>query len=428
MKHSSSQGRGGKPNRSKSGSRKPNSHRSGPSRSTSRKQAATSAFESDKHFDPSRPLRNTSDRLILEQASEILPGKALLILVNGSALARRITMAREEVQWKIFTFEHFYLQALTESLSEAADEGCEAEIDLYCNPDLPEDEYDSIVMPTDSRGTAEVTRDLLQNAERMLKPAGRLLVSTNNPRDHWLNEQLKDLFGRVTVIREKTGICYVARKKTKPVKQKNFDAEFAFRDGETLVRCLSRPGVFSHRRVDAGARALIKSMDLLPDKGALSQNKLRTIVDLGCGCGSVAAAAAIRCPQASVLAVDSHARAVHATQQTAELNNVENVSVMLTSNGVLPNPASYDLFLCNPPYYSDFRISEIFLQSADEAVRAGGRIHLVTKLRDVHRDRMQELFGNAEVHSIGDYDVIVSTQPNSGRGKSKFDGSWSRQK
>lgn len=366
----------------------------------------------EKQYDPDRPPRNVSDRLLLEQAGEVLPGKALLILVNGSALARRITTAREEVQWKIFTFEHFYLQALTEALSEAADEGSEAEIDLYCNPDLPEDEYDSIVMPTDSRGTAELTRDLLQSAERMLKPSGRLLVSTNNARDHWLYDQLKDLFGRITVIRSKNGICYVARKSGKPVKQKNFDAEFAFRDGETLVRCVSRPGVFSHRRVDAGARALIKSMDLLPDKGKLSVGKLRTIVDLGCGCGSVAAAAAIRCPQAEVLAVDSHARAVHATQLTADANQLTNVSVMLTSNGVLPNPASYDLFLCNPPYYSDFRISEVFLQSADEAVRAGGRIHLVTKLRDVHLERMLELFGNAESHQIGEYHVIVSTLPN----------------
>lgn len=358
-----------------------------------------------------RPLRNVSDRLLLQQADDILPGKALLILVNGTALAPRITRAREEVEWKIFTFEHFYLQALTESLSESADAGSEAEIDLYCNPDLPEDEYDTIVMPTDSRGTAELTRDLLYRAERLLKSSGRLIVSTNNGRDHWLAQMLKDLFGRITVVREKDGICYVARKSAKPVKAKSFDAEFAFRDGETLVRCASRPGVFSHRRVDPGARALIKSLDLLPTKGKLAIPKLRSIVDLGCGCGSVAAAAAIRCPQADVLAVDSHARAVHSTQLTAELNGLDNVSVMLTSNGVLPNPASYDLFLCNPPYYSDFRISEVFLQSADEAVRAGGRIHLVTKLRDAHENRMIELFGNAEVHKIGDYEVIVSVQP-----------------
>ena len=402
MNQSSSKGRRGDSGRGKSGARK----------SSSRRSFAKHPAEKEKLYDPDRPLRNVSNRLLLEQADEILPGKALLVLVNGTALARRITEAREEVQWKIHTFEHFYLQSLTESLSEAADEGSEAQIDLYCNPDLPESEYDSILMPTDSRGTAELTRDLLQSAERMLKPSGRLLVTTNNARDHWLYEILKDMFGRITVIREKDGICYVARKNSKPVKQKSFHADFAFRDAETLVKCVSRPGVFSHRRVDPGARALIKSMDLLPEKGKLSVKKLRSIVDLGCGCGSVAAAAAIRCPQAQVLAVDSHARAVHSTQLTAEVNDLPNISVMLTSNGVLPDPASYDLFLCNPPYYSDFRISEVFLQSADEAVRAGGRIHLVTKLRDVHVNRMTELFGNAEVHQIGDYSVIVSIQPN----------------
>lgn len=375
------------------------------------KQSPKHAQAQDEKSRLDRPLRNVSDRLILAQSGDVLPGKALLILVNGTALAARLTAARKDVQWNVFTFEHFYLQALMESLSEAEENGSEADIELFCHPDLPEDQYDTIVMPTDSRGTAELTRELLQSAERLLKPSGRLLVSTNNGRDHWLHKTLKEYFGRITVTKEKNGICYTARKGSKSVKQKSFDAEFAFRDGETLVRCVSRPGVFSHRRVDAGARALIRSLDLLPAEGKLSIPRLRSIVDLGCGCGSVAAAAALRCQQARVLAVDSHARAVESTQRTAALNELSNVDVMLSSNGVLPNPASYDLFLCNPPYYSDFRISEVFLQSADEAVRTGGRIHLVTKLVDAHLNRMIELFGNADAHQIGDYHVIVSNQP-----------------
>ena len=83
---------------------------------------------------------------------------------------------------------------------------------------------------------------------------------------------------------------------------------------------------------------------------------------------------------------------------------------MLTSNGVLPEEGRYNLFLCNPPYYSDFRISEIFLQSAHAALKPGGRLHLVTKLNEWHHLRAIELFANSVTHQIGGYYVITAVR------------------
>ncbi|MEQ9407005.1 MAG: methyltransferase [Fuerstiella sp.] len=350
-----------------------------------------------------------ADRLILSQSDQILGGDALMVLVTGTALAKHLTQARPDVHWKIFTCEHFYLTAVVNALSEGNEDAADgADVELYCTPDLPAGSFDTVVFPTDSRGSSELTRDLLQSVSEQLKDTGRLIISTNNARDHRLHEHLKKTFGRTTVIRDPQGICYIARKNEKAVKPKDFRCEFAFRDNERLIRCVSRPGVFSHRRVDAGARALIRSLDLLAEDAAFRGRPLKRILEMGCGCGAVSAAAALRYPDARVLAVDSHARAVQATQDTAALNDITNVSVMLTSNGVVPDSGQHDLFLCNPPYYSDFRISELFLQSAAEAVRPGGRIHLVTKLTDWHENRMIELFANATVHRFGEYDVVVS--------------------
>lgn len=352
--------------------------------------------------------RGVADRLILAQADKILPGNVLMILTTGTALGKHLIRERPEVIWKIFTCEHFYLTAIVNALSDDDDVAADSDVELFCTPDLPPGEFDTVVFPTDSKSSAELTRDLLQAAANQLKPGGRLIVSSNNPKDHWLHQHLKDTIGRTTVVQDKHGVCYISRQSDQKNKQKCFRNEFAFRDGERLIRCVSRPGVFSHRRVDAGARALIRSLDLVAEYPKFRKKPVRKIVEMGSGCGSVSTAAALRFPDASVLAVDSHARAVQATQETAALNDATNVSAMLTSNGVVPDAGQHDVFLCNPPYYSDFRISELFLQSAAETLRPGGLVHVVTKRLDWHENRMIELFANATPHKFGQYDVIVS--------------------
>ena len=353
--------------------------------------------------------RGASDRLILGAINEIRGPDVLMVLINGTALARHAIRAMPEVSWSIFTMEHFYLESLIKSLESDEDDEIlpTTNIELFCNPDLPDRLFDSVVFPTDSRSASELTRDILLQIESRLKQHGRLVISTNNPKDHWLHTQLKSIFGKITVIKDGDGVCYIARKSAKEPKQKDFQAKFAFRDGERLIRCTSRPGVFSHRRVDPGARALIRSLDLLNEDDLSHTLQPRRIVEVGCGSGAVIVAACLRYPDAQSLAVDSHARAIQSTEQTAALNEVTNLNVMLTSNGVLPDAGSYDLFLANPPYYSDYRISEVFLQSASESLKSGGRLHLVTKLTDWHQERMKELFNNVETHRFGEYDVIT---------------------
>ncbi|HIE97946.1 MAG TPA: hypothetical protein EYG03_19505 [Planctomycetes bacterium] len=407
-----------------------------------RRPPSVGATDKDKSR-PSLP-RGAAERLILEHSDQILPGDALLVLLKGTALAKHLTQRCLNVRWKIFTFEHLFLTSLVDSLSELEAVGDDdAEIELFCMPDLPDGTFDTVVLPTDSRASSELTRDVLQAIAARLKPNGRLIVSTNNARDHWLHKHLQATFGRITVFKDKQGICYVARRRESPAKAKEFDCEFAFRanlngpddvsessetnfvagtasklsttapaDAARLIRCVSRPGVFSHRKIDAGARALIRSLSLLGRQKSKKSKKPRLperIVEMGCGCGAVATATALEYPNAKVLAVDSHARAVQSTEATAALNEASNVSVLLTADGNVPGAGTWDLFLCNPPYYSDFRISELFLQSAVEAVTFGGQIHLVTKLTDWHQNRMIEIFANAAVHRFGGYDVIVST-------------------
>ena len=80
-------------------------------------------------------------------------------------------------------------------------------------------------------------------------------------------------------------MLYIGTKTKHLKKVKDFSCEFAFRDAGRLIRAYSRPGVFSHRRVDVGARHLMNEMQIEP--GA-------RVLDIGCGSGTVALAAAFR--------------------------------------------------------------------------------------------------------------------------------------
>ena len=141
-------------------------------------------------------------------------------------------------------------------------------------------------------------RETLQMGHERLAQGGRLVASIDYARDQWLHEQLRRMFAKVTRRQSDSGVVYLATKTDPLRKLKNYAAEFAFRDGERLIQLRTRPGVFSHRELDGGARALIKTMRI--------EAGMR-VLDLGCGSGAVGIAAAVREPGATVDAIDSSA-------------------------------------------------------------------------------------------------------------------------
>ncbi len=86
-------------------------------------------------------------------------------------------------------------------------------------------------------------------------------------------------------------------------------------DGPSL-RFLSRPGVFSYGRFDAGARALVEAMQI--EAGD-------RILDIGCGCGTNGIFAGLKSgPAGSVVFVDSNVRAVALSEHNARANGLRN--------------------------------------------------------------------------------------------------------
>ncbi|MFN0055372.1 MAG: class I SAM-dependent methyltransferase [Planctomycetales bacterium] len=382
---------------------------------------------------PSAPRIPIAEQLLIDELPQIHERRILCTTLGRGqfALAARAQDADFQVvlhEFDVFLAERIRQQTLGPSQDAGVDEWeVEVEIapsvihtppglasaepvsngqggfEVVCLPDFPEGEFDLVALPIDPRGEAELTRELLQTAHCRLPLGGRLMASTSNPKDQWLHAEFRKLFSKVTRRPSSAGVLYLATKTAPLKKLKCFECEFAFRDQGRLIRAISRPGVFNHRGLDAGARALINLMQVGPGPGA-------KVLDLGCGSGVVALAAAVRAAGVEVTAIDSHARAIECTQRGAALNGLPNVTTVLDADGQTGAPGTFDLVACNPPYFSDYKISEIFLQSGCRALKPGGTLLVVTKAVEYYVARMPELFDQVVRHQHKLYSVFEARQ------------------
>lgn len=311
-------------------------------------------------------LRPKPEEQLLISAVSELPGDRILCTSTGRAqFAAAATQARPEGQ-----VECLFLDLYQGTLAGAALPADIHNLRVSCAADLPAGEVDLVALPLPQGSEAELSRDLLQQGHQRLAKGGQLWAATDNRRDKWLGEQVRALFRKVKVHKHKQGVLYQATK-TDPLKKvRDFSTEFVFRDGERLLRAVSRPGVFCHRRVDVGSRRVLEAAEIAPGE---------RILDIGCGSGTLALALACRAEGVTVTAIDSNARAVECTARGIALNELTNVTVALAADGSALPKDHFTLVVTNPPYYSNFRIAESFVQTALAALAPGGRLLIVTK-------------------------------------------------
>ncbi len=344
--------------------------------------------------DEATPLPRTAEARALEVALTI-SGERILCTTVGRAQAAA-TLADKRPASRVACW---FLDQHQQRLAAAACGEC-GNLSLAVAADAPPKPIDLAVIPLSKSGEAELARDLLQSACQWLELGGTLVAAVDNPRDRWLREQLGAWFDKVSIVTRADAVAYVARKTAEPRKWKNFRCEFAFRDRGRLIRVVSRPGVFSHRRIDGGARQLLAAAD--PASGA-------RILDVGCGAGVVGLALAARDPTCRVHAVDSHARAVECTLAGAALNGLTNVTVKLNSTGEYDAAGQFDLALANPPYYADFAIAERFLAAARRSLKPGsGRVLVVTKRPAWYHDHMQAEWIGVESRQGKNYAIVTA--------------------
>ena len=345
---------------------------------------------------PTERLMIEASELWLQRMPEAVP--AALVISPG----------RAQVAEKLLEHSHFQsVQAWYLDLHDAtvAAGSLSENLDVLSGADLPEHEFGLIAMPVLKRGEAELTRDLLQQAHKRLTVAGWLVASVDNGKDSWLHDQLQTLFDKVTCHRTDQGSVYWARKKGELKKEKSFHCEISFREGDQRIHALTRPGVFSHRRLDPGARQLMLSAEIADGDNVL---------DMGCGCGSVALAAASQ-TSGMVFGVDSNSRAVACLEEGAKLNGLENVRAIWNADGNLELPVAIDIAMANPPYYGEDAIAQHFVETCLSVLRVGGALLVVTKKPNWYEASFHGVLEDVVTFEAGKYWVVCARKPNLGQ-------------
>jgi 16S rRNA (guanine1207-N2)-methyltransferase len=318
----------------------------------------------------------SQEKILIDHAAS-LPGERLLCNSAGRGQFAALWAQRHPAG----SAACFFLDQHLRDEAAAANPGV-PNLALLCQSDPPAQSFDAVAWCVSQQGDAELTRELLQTAHERLATGGMLLAATDNPRDQWLHDELRKLFAKVTRQPLEMGVLYRATKLAVLKKLKHFACEFAFRDGECLIHLRTRPGVFSHRELDGGARALIEAMQIRPNE---------RVLDLGCGSGAIGVAAGLRAENSYVVALDSNPRAVESAHWAAERNGLRSFEARLNADGSAVEAGEYDVVLANPPYYSNFRLAEHFAKTAARALRLDGRLLVVTKQPQWYLDRLPEL-------------------------------------
>ena len=266
-------------------------------------------------------------------------------------------------------------------------------VKAICKPHLPDGPWDLIRFKTGPKlMSGEVALDLLQEIHVL---AERQAASG--------------------AVRPKIEIDYVGRERDRndlvnkikddPKRVRDFSAKWsASVPGGEKLEFTSFPGCFCHRRLDEGGLALaeVASRDLVRSTSACQ------LLDMGCGCGLVSYLIRSVCPNVALTLVDSHSRAVEAAELNAK-NFGFQAEVILADNGTPKRmDGQFDVFVGNPPYYSDYRIAEVFLETAQRALKPGGVCYTVCKNAAGLEPVQKKYFPEAEIIHRRGYAVLRS--------------------
>lgn len=163
----------------------------------------------------------------------------------------------------------------------------------------------------------------------------------------------------------------------------------------TRLRLAAGAATFGGPRPDPGTRLMLQAVAERPELLPGAQD---TIVDLGCGNGTVSAWVALTRPEARVEATDDSSDAVTSTLLTAALNGVEDrVSAWRSDAGDHLADGSVDLVLLNPPFHQGATvhsgIATKLIRSAARMLRPGGRMVCVWNSHLRYRPRLERIVG-----------------------------------
>ncbi len=162
-------------------------------------------------------------------------------------------------------------------------------------------------------------------------------------------------------------------------------------------------GVFSKGGIDYGSNILLQTLPNLEAKN--------TLLDVGCGYGTIGLTLAKKYPNLSVEMVDVNLRAIELSKNNAVKNNIFNVNIYESS--CYENVGkTYDLIISNPPIRAGKKIVFEILSGSFEHLNEGGELWIVIQKKQGAESSLKHLktiFENVEVvNKDGGYWIIKS--------------------
>ena len=147
--------------------------------------------------------------------------------------------------------------------------------------------------------------------------------------------------------------------------------EITFEINGITMRLLTDNGVFSKNNVDEGSYAFLKV--LLPlDLG-------NTILDLGCGYGTIGLTLAKAHEQARITLADVNPRAVALCERNAGLLNLSPRVTILQSDIYEKIEGPYDSIVVNPPIRAGKLVTYRMYEEAKQYLIDGGSLYIVIR-------------------------------------------------
>ena len=85
--------------------------------------------------------------------------------------------------------------------------------------------------------------------------------------------------------------------------------------------------------------------------------------------------------------------------------------LVLADNGIPQRmEGNFDVFVGNPPYYSEYRIAEVFCETAKRALKPGGECYMVCKNAEGLRPVMEQYFPEIAIIPRRGYSVLRSVK------------------
>ena len=127
-------------------------------------------------------------------------------------------------------------------------------------------------------------------------------------------------------------------------------------------------GVFSKTGVDYGSQVLIGAMDFAKDA---------TVLDVGCGYGPIGITAAKLASEGHVTMIDINERAVELCKKNAQLNEVNNVTIIQSDIYSAVANKRFDCILTNPPIRAGKSVVHRIFEEGYELLNENGEMWVV---------------------------------------------------